>query len=171
MRDNKRGGGGGGGHRRAKKARWFRPNDSGGTIPYGSRGVIVTCDGGKERAAVRDVVRNLMERAEQAFGYEAVGTASGDAGEGKESTGDVVADALRSELEGLREEKKKPALKEVSLDLARHLCQGVRRVGERMRHRRARQGGSRASEEHKRDVFEALHADDSRRGGLLRGCR
>ena len=117
MRDNKRGGGGGGGHRRAKKARWFRPNDSGGTIPYGSRGVIVTCDGGKERAAVRDVVRNLMERAEQAFGYEAVGTASGDAGEGKVSTGDVVADALRSELEGLREEKKKPALKEVSLDL------------------------------------------------------
>lgn len=118
MRDNKRGGGGGGGgQRRSKKARWFRPNDSGGTIPYGARGVIVTCDGGKERAAVRDVVRNLTERAEQTFGYEAAGTASGDAGEGKETTGDVVADALRAELEGLREEKKKPALKEMSLDL------------------------------------------------------
>ena len=68
MRDGKRERARDGAQRgRQKKAKWFKSSHaSGGTIPYGARGVIVTCDGGKERSAARDVARNLGEQHERA---------------------------------------------------------------------------------------------------------
>lgn len=88
-------------------------------MPYGVSGVIVTCDGGKEKGALRDVARNLSERWEARGGGGA--TTSSKAGRGGEDDdgggGGDAGDALAAELAGLREEAKDPMFKEIGLDL------------------------------------------------------
>ena len=116
----KRGGGGGGGGG-GKRGRWHKPSSSSAAIPYGTRGVVVTCEQGKERAACRDVARALDEVFEAKFPSEgSTGAAAeanaddvqaNDAGDPKEkSTAETQApvdpsDALAAELRQLKEEK------------------------------------------------------------------
>ena len=116
----KRGGGGGGGGG-GKRGRWHKPSSSSAAIPYGTRGVVVTCEQGKERAACRDVARALDEVFEAKFPSEgstgataeanADDVQANDAGDPKEkSTAETQApvdpsDALAAELRQLKEEK------------------------------------------------------------------
>lgn len=129
MRDGKRERARDGAQRgRQKKAKWFKSSHaSGGTIPYGARGVIVTCDGGKERSAARDVARNLgeqherarkraREESEGADGASDAATGAATAETKAEDAGDA-GDALAAELEELREAGKNPLFKEISLDM------------------------------------------------------
>lgn len=118
----KRGGGGGGGGG-GKRGRWHKPSSSSAAIPYGTRGVVVTCEQGKERAACRDVARALDEVFEAKFPSSAPPAAEEDppADEDPEA-GDAVdppptaeakprnapvdpSDALAAELRQLKEEK------------------------------------------------------------------
>mmetsp|Transcript_13275 Transcript_13275/g.55746 ORF Transcript_13275/g.55746 Transcript_13275/m.55746 type:complete len:351 (+) Transcript_13275:161-1213(+) len=107
----KRGGGGGGGGG-GKRGRWHKPSSSSAAIPYGTRGVVVTCEQGKERAACRDVARALDEIYEAKFpsSANAGDGESGDAGD-PPSTADPggsktdPSDALAAELRQLKEEK------------------------------------------------------------------
>ena len=48
----KRGGGGGGGGG-GKRGRWHKPSSSSAAIPYGTRGVVVTCEQGKRARGVQ----------------------------------------------------------------------------------------------------------------------
>ena len=112
----KRGGGGGGGGG-GKRGRWHTPSSSSAAIPYGTRGVVVTCEQGKERAACRDVARALDEVFEAKFPSSAGGAAEANADDGEaggagdpSSTAQVSApvdpsDALAAELRQLKEEK------------------------------------------------------------------
>ena len=70
---------------------------SSAAIPYGSSGVVVTCDQGKERNASRDLVRNLNEAYERVFPDERRPERPADA------SGTNVADALAAELKDLKE--------------------------------------------------------------------
>ena len=114
----KRGGGGGGGGG-GKRGRWHKPSSSSAAIPYGTRGVVVTCEQGKERAACRDVARALDEVFEAKFPSSAPPAAEANADEDPEA-GDAVdppptasprnapvdpSDALAAELRQLKEEK------------------------------------------------------------------
>jgi len=122
MRDGKRARASAGAPRRGKKkAKWFASaRAGGGTIPYGARGVIVTCDGGKERSAARDVARNLGERYERARARTREGDVrDGDGANGARAATDAddAGDALAAELDALREAGKNPPFKEISLDM------------------------------------------------------
>ena len=70
---------------------------SSAAIPYGSAGVVVTCDQGKERNASRDLVRNLNDAYERVFPDERRPERPADA------SGTNVADALAAELKDLKE--------------------------------------------------------------------
>jgi len=89
----------------------------GGTIPYGTQGVIITCDGGKERGSARDAVRNLTERFEVFLERDGKSTKKSSAGGKGSDEGADAGDALRAELEGLREDNKDPLFKEHNVDL------------------------------------------------------
>lgn len=89
---------------------------AGGTIPYGTQGVIITCDGGKERGSARDAARNLTERFEIFLERDGKSKKSSSEDKGKDESADA-GDALRAELEGLREDNKQPLFKENSVDL------------------------------------------------------
>ena len=108
----------GDGSTRRKKARWF--NRGGGpaiaALGRDARGVIVTCDGGKERAAARDVCRNLTERWEAMKASRGGAEVETTAGDGREA-GETTKEALERELSALRDEAKKAPFREVSLDL------------------------------------------------------
>ncbi|EEH51523.1 uncharacterized protein MICPUCDRAFT_54503 [Micromonas pusilla CCMP1545] len=93
------GGGGGGGHR--KKGKWFGHVVSNAAIPYGAAGVVVTCDKGKEKHAVRDVIRYVNESYETL-----VPSARRDErhDERKNKSEGDVSDALEAELRALKEE-------------------------------------------------------------------
>ena len=80
----KRGGGGGGGGG-GKRGRWHKPSSSSAAIPYGTRGVVVTCEQGKERAACRDVARALDEVFEAKFPSSAPPAAEANADEDPEA--------------------------------------------------------------------------------------
>lgn len=81
---------------------------SNAAVPFGTSGVIVTCDGGKERGAARDVARNLREAYERRFGTKDVAQSDGRKD---------IEDELENELASLREDAKKPMFKECALDL------------------------------------------------------
>ena len=74
---------------------------SNAAIPYGAAGVVVTCDKGKEKHAVRDVIRYVNESYETL-----VPSARRDErhDERKNKSEGDVSDALEAELRALKEE-------------------------------------------------------------------
>jgi hypothetical protein len=74
---------------------------SNAAIPYGAAGVVVTCDKGKEKHAVRDVIRYMNESYETL-----VPSARQDErhDERKNKSEGDVSDALEAELRALKEE-------------------------------------------------------------------
>ena len=54
------GGGGGAGSDKSKKRKYFAAGGNGG-IPQGSRGILISCIGGKEQQASHEAARLLQE--------------------------------------------------------------------------------------------------------------
>lgn len=119
MRRRDRGNDRSGGQASRKKAKWFSRGTGArsGGVPRDARGVIVTCDGGKERAAARDVARNL-EDIVRAMRDESAANDSVDASatvRDERVTSAGAGDELERELAELRE--RTPEFHEVPLDL------------------------------------------------------
>jgi tRNA(Ser,Leu) C12 N-acetylase TAN1 len=105
----KRDGGGGGGKQRSKRARFSKHPGSGpsSAIPQGARGLLVTCDAGRERRC-GDEIAALVEGAFERLGTSepAAAAATATAAAPEAAGGDTVDARLAAEVAALRDPRK-----------------------------------------------------------------